>query len=112
MATFTWIPSFSATEVSKPLVRRVKLGDGYEHRIRFGLNTDLKEWQLNFDYRTDTERNQILDFLEARGGWDSFTWTDPHGTTGQYVCEEWTSELLACNKNTITATFRQVPESQ
>lgn len=112
MATFTFTPSYSATETSRPAVRRIKFGDGYEHRIRFGLNTDLKEWRLNFDYRSDTERDQILDFLEARGGWDSFTWTDPHNRQSQYICEEWSSEHLGCNQNTITTTFREVPESQ
>lgn len=110
MATFTWTPSFPATEVSKPRVRRFQAGDGYEQRIRFGLNTDPKEWDLTFDQRRDTERDQIANFLNARGAYESFTWTTPRGVTGQFVCDEWQITLNSCNFNTIKARFRQVFE--
>lgn len=110
MATFSYTPSFEATEASKPRVRKFQAGDGYEHRIRFGLNTDPKEWSLTFANRTDTERDNILAFLEARAGVESFDWTPPRGTAGKYVCEDWQASLLNCNNNTVKATFRQVFE--
>jgi len=110
MATFTYTPSFEATEASKPRVRKFQAGDGYEQRIRFGLHTDPKEWSLTFANRTDTERNNILAFLEARGGVESFDWTPPRGTAGKYVCEEWQATLSNCNNNQIQATFREVFE--
>lgn len=110
MATFTYTPSFEATESSKPRVRKFQAGDGYEQRIRFGLHTDPKEWSLTFANRTDSERNNILSFLEARAGVESFDWTPPRGTAGKYVCEEWQVTLSNCNNNQIRATFRQVFE--
>lgn len=110
MATFTYTPSFEATESSKPRVRKFQAGDGYEQRVRFGLRTDPKEWSLTFANRTDTERDAIAAFLEARAGAESFDWTPPRGTAGKYVCGEWQVSLLNCNNNTITATFRQVFE--
>ena len=110
MATFTWTPSFEATESSKPRVQKFQAGDGYEQRIRFGLNTDPKEWPLTFAERTDTERDAILDFLEARAAAESFNWTPPRGDAGKYVCEEWQVTMRAYNFNTIQATFRQVFE--
>lgn len=88
----------------------MQFSDGYEQRLRFGLNTDPKEWSLQFSNRTDTERNNILAFLEARAGVESFDWTPPRGTTGKYVCEEWQATLSNCNNNQIRATFRQVFE--
>ena len=109
MATFTWTASFEATEVSKPKVRKTELGDSYEQRVTFGLNSNLKEWQLTFAERTDTEREQILAFLDARNASESFDWTPPRGSAGKYVCEEWQETLRSCNSNTIRATFRQVP---
>ena len=111
MATFTYTPSFEATEVSKPRAKKFQAGDGYEQRIRFGLNTDPKEWQLVFKERTDTERDNILAFLEARAGVESFDWTPPRGTAGKFVCEDWQVTLRSCNFNTISATFRQVFEA-
>jgi phage-related protein len=110
MATFSYTPSFEATESSKPQVRKFQGGDGYEQRIRFGLNTNPKEWGLVFSNRTDTERDTILAFLDARGGVESFDWTPPRGTAGKYVCEEWQATLSNCNNNQIQATFREVFE--
>lgn len=110
MATFTWTPSFEATEVSKPRVRRFQAGDGYEQRIRFGLNTDPKEWELSFNERSDTERDEITAFLDARGAVENFDWTTPRGVAGKFVCDEWQVTLRACNFNNIRARFRQVYE--
>ena len=110
MATFTYIPSFTASESSQPSVRKVQFGDGYQQRLRFGLNTDSKTWQLTFTNRTDSQRETILSFLEARGGVESFDWTPPRGTAGKYVCSEWNMDMLNCNNNTITASFIQVFE--
>lgn len=110
MATFTWTPSFEATEASRPRVRKTQFGDGYEQRVRFGLNTNPKEWSLTFAERSDAERDAILAFLDARGGAESFDWTAPRGGAGKYVCEEWQVTLRACNFNTIQAKFRQVYE--
>ena len=110
MATFTYTPSFEATEASKPRVRKFQGGDGYEQRVRFGLHTDPKEWSLVFSNRTDTERDNITAFLDARGGVESFDWTPPRGSAGKYVCEEWQVTLSSCNNNQIRATFREVFE--
>jgi len=106
--TFTWTPSYPTSEQSAPSVRTVKFGDGYEQRLRYGLRTDLKTWSLTFDNRSDTERDEILTFLEARGGVEQFNWTTPHGEARAFVCSEWTSEHTNCNLNTINATFREV----
>lgn len=110
MATFTYTPSFSAAEESKPRVRAMQFGDGYSQRTRYGLNTDAKVWRLNFLNRTDTERENIVSFLQARNGVESFDWTPPRGATGKYICPEWNTDLVNYNNNTITATFVQVFE--
>lgn len=110
MSVFTWTPSFEATEISKPRVRRFQAGDSYEQRITFGLNTDPKEWQLVFSNRDDTERDAIASFLETQAGVTSFDWTPPRGTAGKYVCDEWQITLSNCNNNQIRATFREVFE--
>lgn len=110
MAVFTYTPSFEATEVSKPRVRRFAAGDGYEQRITFGLNTDPKEWELTFSERDDVERDQILAFLEARNAVESFDWVTPRGIAGKFVCDDWQVTLRSCNFNTIRARFRQVFE--
>lgn len=112
MATFSYTPSFEATESSKPRVQKFQAGDGYEQRITFGMpgHNDPKEWALTFTERTDTERDGILAFLEARGAVESFDWISPRGDAGKYVCEEWQVTMRNYNFNTIQATFREVFE--
>ena len=112
MATFTWIPEYPPTERSAPRVRKTALGDGYEQRVRFGLNTNLKTWDLEFNARDNNEVDEIRDFLDARGAVESFTWTPPffNATAAQFVCETWDITTPAYNINNVRATFRQVPE--
>jgi len=107
MATFTYTPSFSADLEEKPLVQRIQFGDGYEQRVTFGINTQPKIWSLRFNNRNDTERDNILTFLRARGGVEAFDWTDPNGYAGKWVCDQWNTSQISCNFNEITATFRQ-----
>ena len=112
MATFSYDPSFSATETSQPLVRTVVMGDAYEQRIQLGLQRDPKTWRLSFNNRDDTERDNILSFLEARKGTDSFDWTPPNeSSSGKYVCLDWTKQINVAGYATITATFEQVFEA-
>ena len=109
MATFTWTPSFDSTESSQPKVLETELGDGYSQRVTMGLNSDAKTWDLQFDHRTDIERNEIQAFLEARGGADSFDWTTLYGQTGRkWICKEWSITLTHANNNQIRAKFQQV----
>jgi phage-related protein len=110
MAEFTWTPSFPATRELTPRVRKFQAGDGYEHRIRFGLNTQAPEWRLSFANRTDEETAEIRTFLDARGGVEAFDWITPNGFTGKWVCDSYQQTLTNCNNNTIEATFRRVFE--
>ena len=110
MSTFTFIPNFPITESSQPQVYRFRAGDGYEQRIQMGLNDDPKEWDLSFNNRSNTERDQILSFLETQGGATAFDWTSPRGIAGKYVCEAWSTNMTYSGFNDITAKFRQVFE--
>ncbi len=106
--TFTWTPSYPATQQRQPRVRKVQFGDGYEQRLRYGLNTDLAVWDLVFSNRTDAERNEIVLYLYNRAGVEPFNWTNPYGIIAVFVCDNWTTEHSGCNLNTVRATFRQV----
>lgn len=110
MPTFTWTASYDVSESHKPRVRKTQFGDGYEQRTRFGLNTDPEEWDLSFSERTAAERDEIRNFLAARGGVESFDWTPPWGSAGKFVCEEWDVSASNCVSNTARATFRRVFE--
>ena len=113
MATFPNIaPDYGLTKQSQPAVRKVQFGDGYEQRLRFGLNQNPKTWNITWNNITNAEADTIEDFLNARAlDYASFTWTPPDSNTAyQWVCEQWDKKMNTFNRNTITATFRQVFE--
>ena len=111
MATFPSIaPTYGAQKTSQPRVAKVQFGDGYEMRAVFGLNQNPKSWSLTWEV-SEANADTIEDFLDARGGAESFDWTPPDGATAyKWVCEKWNKTMTSYNRNTVTATFRQVYE--
>ena len=112
-ATFPNIaPEFGLTQESEPKVRRAQFGDGYEQRLKFGLNQNPKTWSITWANRTNAEAAQIETFLDLRADdSEAFYWTPPDGATAyKWVCEKWNKTMATYNRNTITATFRQVYE--
>jgi len=79
MATFPSIePDYNAQKVSQPKVRQVKFGDGYEQRLRYGLNQNPKEWTLTFQNISETDSDTIETFLDARAAdGAAFDWQPP-----------------------------------
>jgi phage-related protein len=111
MSTFTWIPSFEATESSQPRVRKFQAGDGYEQRVRFGLNTDPKTWDLTFSERSDTEAAAIVSFFESCAGVTSFTWTPPIQAAIQCAAASintTTNEILIASHGLTTGTRMRI----
>lgn len=111
MATFPSIaPTYGAQKSSQPAVRKVQFGDGYSQRLTFGLNQNPKSWSLTWEV-SETNADTIEDFLDARGGTESFDWTPPDTATSyKWICEQWTKTIPYLNRATISATFMQVFE--
>jgi len=113
MATFPNIaPDYGASKKAQPNVRSIQFGSGYSQRATFGINQDPKVWSLSWQNRTATDTNTIEDFLEARKGVESFSWSPPDETTTyKWVCQDWTKTMPYSNLFNITATFVQVFET-
>lgn len=109
MATFTYTPDFGAQKTTRPAVRSVKFGDGYEQRLTYGLNTQPQSWNLTFSVRDDAEANGIESFLATEAGVGWFYWTPP-GAAGplKFVCREWQRSIDRNDMNTVSATFDEV----
>ena len=114
MATFPAItPSYGAQKSSSPKLQVVKFGDGYEQRVKIGINQNPKEWSLSWDNITEANSDTIETFLDARADdGASFSWTPPaESTEYKWVCPEWNKTIPYTGRATITATFRQVFEA-
>lgn len=112
MADFpNYDPVYSAVKNSAPNTRLVRFGDGYETRLRFGLNQNPKEWNLTFDV-SDSDANIIEAFLDARADDSaSFDWIPPDSTTSyKWVCQEWSRDMYEFQRSKIKVTFREVFE--
>ena len=111
MSTFTWLPDYSANKTVEPNVSVIKFGDGYEGRQTYGLNSKPQKWSLQFQNRTQTEANEIDDFLNARGAVESFDWTPPDSDTAyKFVCRSWSKPIEHAGIWSIAAEFVQVFE--
>lgn len=107
-STFTWLPSYTPKLTKKPRVLETQFGDGYSQRVGDGINTNPQTWSLNFSARDETDATAILAFLDALGGVAYFSWTDPNGNTGNYICQEYGSSRTSPLLYEVTATFIQV----
>ena len=115
MASFptsaTITPTYGVQKRSRPNVRTVRFGDGYEQRLTVGLNQNPKTFQLTFEV-SETDGDTIETFLDARANDNaSFDFTPPgEASSSKFVCESWSKSIPFLNRATINATFRQVFE--
>jgi phage-related protein len=105
--TFSWFPDASVQKSVEPRVRVAKFGDGYEQRVRDGINTAPEKWSLTFTGGAE-EVNAIDAFLKLAGGADYFYWTTPQGMAGKFVCRSWKFARERGSKSSISCDFEQV----
>ena len=114
MANFptTVAPDFNVRKISKPNIRIAQFGSGYSQRSTFGINQNLKVFNLTFTNITETESDEIETFLDARAGVESFSFTPPNESTSRnFICKDWNKTNPYANRATITAIFEEVAEA-
>ena len=112
MATFPSIkPSYQSQKTTNPVIHTTEFNDGYQHRIKFGLNTRPFIWSLTFECN-ETDSDTIEAFLEARADdCASFDWTPPGSSTAyKWICLSWTKRIPFLNRASLSMTFQQVFE--
>ena len=75
MATFVWVPDEAPTIENKPRVLTTQMGDGYEQRIAFGLQTQPVTLSVAFTERTPGEIEAIDNFLRDHAGVVAFDYS-------------------------------------
>lgn len=92
----------------------VAMGDGYEKRLKNGINASRRTFSLSFLNRSDTVTTNILNFLadplKGNNGAKAFDWTPPFGSTGKWVCQNPSVTMVSHNLNDIELVFREVFE--
>jgi phage-related protein len=107
MATFTYTPTYAVYQSVTPRVLQTEFGDGYTQRTGDGLNTQRQIWNVEFVSDTTTINN-IVAFLEATNGSDSFDWTPPRQSSAlKFRYTEYARQPMGPTTDKLTATFRQ-----
>jgi phage-related protein len=104
--TFTWIPLIGPTGSAKLRTRKAQYGEGYRQVLRDGPNNKVQSWPFTFRGK-GADMQAIVDFLDARGGDESFYFTPPLGVQGYFKCEEYTMVPEGNGVFTVSATFEQ-----
>lgn len=110
---FTWLPSYSTSVDMKQRRTEVAFGDGYSQRSRDGINTIPLSYNLAFQGRDDKETRAIMQFIEQKGGVDSFVYDhiSVFDATGKkYIAIDPKLTHTSYNLNDINATFIRVFE--
>lgn len=69
---FYFNPSYTSSQDIETRTLESQFGDGYAQRQRDGINSNQGTWNLTFEGRTDKESKAIINFVEDKGGVDSF----------------------------------------
>lgn len=111
MPDFTWTPSRGVTRTPRYLVKEAKFGEGYIQSTRDGISNVLMDYTLSFNDRSDTEIKAIMDFIDSKGGTDTFTFLPPApwAADGEItvVCKQAPTQINSIDQNSVTLTFEQ-----
>ncbi len=88
---FIWKPGYSSNAGQAPKVKVVRFGEGYEQRIKDGINNSLITLDVTFENRGLSEITAIQHFFFARGGVESFSYipNPPFNKRSLFVCSNW-----------------------
>ncbi len=97
--------AFAPTFSEEPRVRRVKFGDGYEMRVKDGLNIIGMTATLPWENRSHQEMAILMDFFRRHEG-SKWFWYTVHGESipKKFVCPKW-SQTRSPNSSVATPRF-------
>ena len=101
-------PSAGMTDKPEFKILKADFGDGYSQPTPDGLNHMRRVLTLKFEMLEPEEKDEIVDFLEARKGTEAFHYTLPgEPAPTRYTCDEWEVTALGASMFNVAATFRQ-----
>ncbi len=90
--------------------KTANFGDRYSQNVPDGINYAWNEWALEWSELYTTERDTIVNFLEARQGTETFNWVNPsNDITYKIKCKEFSDRWAKAGIWSVTAKFIQVP---
>ena len=103
---------------SKHRVLTARFGDGYEQRVRDGINTKEDMFSISFNNREAEDINLIAGFLDNKAGTNfDFVITDTFNNSGslttstlKVVCDEYNINYGQADNHSLSCQLRRVYE--
>ena len=99
----------------KPRVLKAQFGDGYEMRVRDGINNTPREWGLKFANRTKEDIDKLYKFMNTLAAVDTAKLTVPNSVDGEetatVVLEGYNRVMTYDNFYSLSCTAREVFEA-
>ena len=115
MATFPSItPQYSTQETVNQDSLRIKLGDGREQRLVFGLPANKRLINLTLTFNVSTTDAATIDtFLDARfDDQANFDFTPPHHSSAlKFICTRRSRTAVLDNRVVMNLAFEEVAEA-
>lgn len=100
-------PDAPAQGDNKASLHIARFGDGYARRAPKGLNHIDKQKNISFSNLYTSEAAAILQFLEARGGFQPFWWQMPNDAMRRWVCTRWADEVQGADRWRVTCQLER-----
>ena len=114
MATFPSItPQYATQETKNQDNITVKLGDGYQQRLVFGLPANKRLITLTLTFNVTSTNADVIDtFLDARfDDQASFDFTPPHHSSAlKFICIRRSRTATLSDRSIMNLVFEQVAE--
>lgn len=101
------VPSRGSQADVRTRLVKASFGDGYVQAAADGLNPLEKSYRFELRAAPEAELDTVLEFLEARGGHEPFTF-QPYGYAAavKWRCEQWTEiDWISPTHGNLSATF-------
>ena len=113
MATFPISnPVYNTRFNTRPKIKVLSFGDGFEQRLTEGLNQNPLSVNLTFEL-SQTDADTAITFLNSRvEDGASFDYTLPsESSSRKFVCTSFPRSIPFLNRVTLSCTFREVFEA-
>ena len=108
LKTFNFKFNMGASADTRHNVSKTQFGDGYTQRVSHGINNKRTDWSGTKTGDLETVIKPIMAFLDEHKGVIPFLWTNPHGVTAKYICQDYQVSQRKGNFWQISLKFEQV----
>ena len=102
-------PSQSSTREVEFRTLSVQFGNGYQQDMPDGINDTVITWNLVYENIPKSQRDAIVEVLDAARSWDTIRWTDPDGQLINYKIRGSYKEARKALVYTLSFQLRSLP---